>query len=86
MGFELVRDKQTKEPFAAEARMAHRVEAAAFERGLITYPGTGCMDGDRGDHILMAPPLTINRSEIDELVGILSAAIKAAAGQIEKSS
>ena len=83
MGFELVRDKNTKEPFAPAARMAHRVEAAALERGLITYPGTGCVDGDRGDHILMAPPLIIRRSEIDELVGILAAAIRTVTKELE---
>jgi adenosylmethionine-8-amino-7-oxononanoate aminotransferase len=75
MGIELVRDKRTKEPFDPQVRIAHRVEKAALERGLITYPGTGCVDGDRGDHLLMAPPLTISRTEIDELVSILGAAI-----------
>lgn len=75
VGVELVCDPQTKEPFHPSARIAHRVEAAALERGLVTYPGTGCVDGARGDHILMAPPLIITRSEIDELVRILEASI-----------
>jgi adenosylmethionine-8-amino-7-oxononanoate aminotransferase len=82
MGIELVQDKRTKEPFDPGARMAQRVEKAALERGLITYPGTGCVDGERGDHLLMVPPLTINRSEINELVGILEAAIGEVAEKI----
>lgn len=83
MGIELVCDKRTREPFAPGIRMAHRIETAALKQGLITYPGTGCVDGSLGDHILMAPPLIISRSEIDELVGILEASIREVAGQLE---
>ena len=74
-GIEFVVDKVTKESFPAEAQVAKRVGAEALKRGLITYPGIGNVDGVTGDHILLAPPLIIERDQIDEMVEILDAAI-----------
>jgi adenosylmethionine-8-amino-7-oxononanoate aminotransferase len=74
-GFELVRDRKTKEPFAPGLYVSRRLEVAALERGLVTYPSTGCVDGVMGDMVLMAPPLTINAAQIDEVMGILDEAL-----------
>ena len=41
-----------------------------------SYPGGGTVDGHKGDHILVAPPLTIRKEEIDELISLLDPAIK----------
>ena len=71
LGIELVRDRDTKEPFPPELRLNAKIGSVAFANGLITYPGGGSVDGSRGDHILLGPPLVITRAEIDELVGIL---------------
>jgi adenosylmethionine-8-amino-7-oxononanoate aminotransferase len=30
---------------------------------VLTYPTQGCVDGLRGDHILLAPPFTISPEE-----------------------
>jgi adenosylmethionine-8-amino-7-oxononanoate aminotransferase len=49
LGVEFVRDRTTKEPFDRGLRVAERVVEAAFERGLIVYPGIGNADGVRGD-------------------------------------
>jgi adenosylmethionine-8-amino-7-oxononanoate aminotransferase len=74
-GIEFVRDKRIKEPFPLKAQISAKVGAEALKRGLITYPGSGSVDGVEGDHILMAPPLTIERSEIDQVVSILDDSI-----------
>ncbi len=37
-GVELVRDKKTREPFTADARIAARIQADVFEAGVMTYP------------------------------------------------
>jgi len=58
--------------------LAERVARAAWERGLITYPGTGAVDGTRGDHLLLGPPLTISDAEGDELLAALDGALEAA--------
>ena len=77
VGLEFVRDKVTKEPFAPENRFAARIGAEALARGLVTYPGTGTVDGLLGDHMLFGPPLTITREQIDDLIVILDASIGA---------
>lgn len=71
MGVEFVKDKEKKEPFEPELAMYKRVVATALDNGLIVYPGQGAIDGTRGDHITIFPPLTISEGEIDQLVGLL---------------
>jgi adenosylmethionine-8-amino-7-oxononanoate aminotransferase len=75
LGIELVLDRESKAPFDPRLRVYDRFKQAAMARGLLTYPGGGCIDGERGDHILLAPALTITAEEVTELVERLSAAI-----------
>ncbi len=64
-GVELVRDRQTKEPFPAAARLASRLKEAAMAEGLMIYPASGAADGVLGDHAVIAPPYIVNASEIE---------------------
>ncbi len=73
---EFVSTKSTKAPFPVEANFAGRVAQAATERGLLVYPVQGCVDGDRGDQILIAPPAVISTSQIAEAVDHLATAIE----------
>ncbi len=77
-GIELVKDRVTKEPFDPALKLAARIKAEAFTRGLICNPDSGCVDGLSGDHILLAPPFIINGSEIAEVVDKLGQAVDAA--------
>jgi adenosylmethionine-8-amino-7-oxononanoate aminotransferase len=53
-----------------------RVVDKAMEKGLIVYPVRGgCADGERGDGVLICPPLTISSEEIGLLIRILEEAI-----------
>ncbi|MGC8718497.1 MAG: aspartate aminotransferase family protein [Thermodesulforhabdaceae bacterium] len=74
-GVEFVRDKNRREPFEPERKIAMRIGQEAFKRGLITYPGSGGVDGKRGDHILLAPPFCIEEDEVDEMCHILMEAV-----------
>jgi adenosylmethionine-8-amino-7-oxononanoate aminotransferase len=76
-GIEFVRDRATKEPFPRGLHVAERIGEAAFERGLIIYPGSGNADGVDGDQLLIGPPLVISEPEIDQLVAMLADAIAA---------
>jgi adenosylmethionine-8-amino-7-oxononanoate aminotransferase len=76
LGLEFVADRASKEPFATENRLARRLADAAFERGLILYPGQGTADGIRGDHIMIAPPFIITEGQMDEIVAILTEAME----------
>lgn len=75
VGIEFVKDQASKQPFSPDKRIADRIGFEALERGLITYPGTGSVDGVMGDHILLAPPLIIEKQEIDQMVAILDETI-----------
>ena len=57
---EFVRDAKTRAPFPPDAATSlSRIQEDALEAGVMTYPMQGCVDGVRGDHILIAPPFTI---------------------------
>jgi adenosylmethionine-8-amino-7-oxononanoate aminotransferase len=77
VGLEFVRNRGTKEPFPAELKVAPRIGDAALQRGLITYPLQGCVDGVEGDMMKLTPPLCISAAEVDELLAILDEAIGA---------
>lgn len=77
VGFEQVKDKETKEPFDPELKVSQQLEDEAFKRGLITYPCSGTVDGYAGDMTLLAPPLIITREQIDDVVSILDEALTA---------
>jgi adenosylmethionine-8-amino-7-oxononanoate aminotransferase len=74
-GVEFIRDVKTQQPYPPEAHVATRVQMDAFDAGVMTYPIQGCVDGTRGDHLLIAPPFTINSAMIDTLLRALEHAI-----------
>lgn len=74
-GIEFVRDTKKREPFPADARIAARIAEDAFEYGVMTYPIQGCVDGHRGDHILLAPPFIITSAMIQTLASALDHAV-----------
>lgn len=76
-GVEFVRDQTTKTPFDPKLKVNTKVFQAAFQRGLITYPGSGGADGIQGDHTLICPPFIISKEQVDTLVKILHEAIEA---------
>ncbi len=75
---ELVADRESKAPFDPARKIAGRIKAAAFKAGLICYPMSGTIDGQSGDHVLLAPPFIIDDDQIDEVVSKLSIAIETA--------
>ena len=75
-GVEIVRDKASKTPFDPALGVHRKIKQAAFAAGLICYPMGGTLDGQRGDHVLIAPPFIIDDHQIDELVEKLAIAIK----------
>lgn len=72
-GMEFVKDSETKKPFDCNeySYISKLVCRVAFERGLLVYPGGGTVDGYKGDHILIAPPLITQKHEIEEIVRLL---------------
>ena len=83
LGVEFVQDRETKEPFPPAWGLSRRVGAATLERGLVSYPMTGSVDGALGDHLLFAPPLTLTREQADELVAALDASLTAVTAELD---
>jgi len=63
LGIEFVKDKVSREPFAKEENIAERIREAALDENVLTYPTQGCVDGLRGDHVLLAPPFVVTSEE-----------------------
>lgn len=76
LGLEFVADRETKKPFDPQKAIHKHFKAAAFEAGLICYPMGGTIDGQHGDHVLLAPPFIINDSQINECVDKIDIALK----------
>jgi len=76
-GIELVKDKETKEPFAPEMQASLVLQNEALKRGLILYACTGCVEGVAGDMMLVTPPLITTRQQVDEMVAITKEALQA---------
>ena len=59
VGIELVRDRETGEPYPYEARMGHRTILAARKRGVILRP--------LGDVVILMPPLAMTDEQLERL-------------------
>jgi adenosylmethionine-8-amino-7-oxononanoate aminotransferase len=68
IALELVKDRETKEPFDPALNLWLTVMLKGMEFGLMCYPGGGTADGERGDHVLLAPPFNIDSSHVEEIV------------------
>jgi len=67
VGIELVKDKDSREPYILEEKIGIRVCNRAREKGLIIRP--------LGNVIVLMPPLSISRQELKRLIQITSEAI-----------
>ena len=81
VGVELVADRATKEPFAPERKVNAALRQAAFERGLMCYPMGGTVDGQRGDHVLLAPPFIVTADDVEAIADRLADSIADVTGE-----
>ncbi|KAB8041822.1 aspartate aminotransferase family protein [Janthinobacterium aquaticum] len=77
VGIELVQDRASKQPFDPALRLHARIKSRAMQAGLMCYPMGGTIDGQHGDHVLLAPPYIIDSRHVDEIVDKLGMAIDA---------
>ena len=80
MAVELVHDRDSKEPFDPARKLHAAIKNEAMARGLMVYPMGGTIDGNRGDHVLLAPPFIATEADLGEIVGRLADAVDAAIG------
>ena len=75
MGIELVKNKETKEPFDPAVIVAIRVHRIARKKGILVYPTMGVVEGVKGDHLLISPAFVITKDEIDFALGVIDEAL-----------
>ena len=76
--FEIVADRADKSPFDPALQLNARIREQAMARGLLVYAMGGTIDGRRGDHILLAPPFTVQDKDLDLIIYRLADALDAA--------
>ena len=74
VALELVRDRETKAPFAPEDRVAERLNESFREHGLILRVN--------GPVVNMGPPLCITESEVDEIIHALDLSLWELEGEL----
>ncbi|MGZ8291708.1 MAG: aspartate aminotransferase family protein [Telluria sp.] len=81
LALELVADRETKKPFAPERKLHAAIKAKAMANGLMVYPMGGTIDGQHGDHILLAPPFIATDADLSEIVSRLVESVDGALRQ-----
>ena len=69
IGIELVQDKPTRQTYAPELRIGHKVIREARKRSVLIRP--------LGDIIILVPPLTITTAELSALLDVVHDSIRA---------
>ena len=75
VGVELVQDRESKTTFDPAKKLHARIKARAFANGLLCYPMGGTIDGQQGDHVLLAPPFIVSEAEVQTIVERLALSI-----------
>jgi len=83
---EFLADSKEHLPFPPEYQFSERIYEALRARGVMLYPNRGTVDGACGDHVLIAPPFVIEKSQVDFLVDELRASIEQVASGIAAAS
>ncbi len=74
-GIELVRDKDSREPFPRDHRVAEAVVREAADQGVLLHAGFGGVDGVDGDTVMLSPPYVLTADDIEEIVSVIEASI-----------
>jgi adenosylmethionine-8-amino-7-oxononanoate aminotransferase len=70
-GIELVKNKETKEPFPVEKKVTNTLVLDCLLKGVFFYPGYYEDDNGQGDHLMIAPPFIITEEQMDFCVDTL---------------
>lgn len=82
LGVEFVADRATKAPLPADVLFFKRVQEACLENGLTVMGARGSVNSRGGDHLLLSPPLILDKAGADQLAERLEAGIRQAASTL----
>jgi adenosylmethionine-8-amino-7-oxononanoate aminotransferase len=78
---ELVKDRATRENFSPDDKVSNRVTAEMMKAGVVTRGrATTGPHPASGDTVFFAPPLVVSGDEVDRLVSVARAAVRAVLG------
>jgi adenosylmethionine-8-amino-7-oxononanoate aminotransferase len=77
VGVELVDPEDGHSPMNGGGRLVSAMKREGLERGVLLYPGSGTVDGQIGNHVLLAPPFIAEISDIEDMVSRLGEVIDA---------
>jgi len=83
IGIEYVDPRDAVSFLPPDLRTAGRIDAVAFDRGLVTLSTMPTRDGFAGDQTLFAPPFTSTEDELDEMVERFAGAVRQVANEVE---
>ncbi|TMK84633.1 MAG: aspartate aminotransferase family protein [Actinobacteria bacterium] len=83
LGVEYVDPSDGESFLPPELGVAGRVDAAAFDRGLITYSTMPTRDGYAGDQSLFAPPFTTGDDDLAEMVRRFAGSVRDVAAEVD---
>ena len=75
LGVEFVEDKATKKEFDPTRMIAKNIERAAQDKGVILYACRGTVELSRGDHLLIVPPLCLEKQQADKIADVIAESI-----------
>ena len=82
VGVELVADRASRDPFPRSARVTEAVVAAAQDRGVLLYSGTGVADGMDGDTLLLGPPFVVTEDELERIADVVAESVEQATSAV----
>ena len=82
VGVELVADRESRAPFPRAARVTEAVVAAAQDRGVLLYSGTGVADGVDGDTVLLGPPFVVTEDELHRIADVVAESVEQATSPV----
>lgn len=77
VGVEFVENRDTRQPLDPELRFHAKLKQQAFDNGLMIYSMGGTVDGQCGDHTLLAPPFIASDNELDMIADLLKKSVDA---------
>ncbi len=76
LGVSLVKDKETRESYPVELKIAPKIAQYCFDHGVsLLNAQQGCADTLTGDAVMVTPPFVITEEQMDKLVDTLKEAI-----------
>jgi adenosylmethionine-8-amino-7-oxononanoate aminotransferase len=85
-GLEFVNDKKTKDPFDPKLKVANQILKLAMspKYNMTVYPGTGTVDGNRGDHIILAPAYIVKKNDVEFIVDTIKDVVEEVFDQLAR--